>query len=302
MSATRSAPPPSPTRTKMNPSDSANREGTLASTPHFNSPPPAPGQGRDRSSSRRRLTTSLGNLLGKRSDSSFSVNASSPAPDGVNGAAAAAPRRGSLTSRRPSVEAVSAAPSTNPSSTSASRSKPPVSLPNFFRRRLSSSGSTTGTDAPTAPSSPPSTSVDAGARRPSLDIGRTRNRPTSEDSTDYSQAGNASHTRAERTDSGTTSSSREAPTSSSSRGAMSPASAVTSQSSYTRRDSQGSALSEEGRTRSPDAEDEGELKSAALQLSAHAKDVNLYDLTDIRDFVRASAGSSVSPHATPGAS
>lgn len=270
MSATRAAPPPSPIRTKMNPTDSANRDGTLASTPHFNSPPPAPGAGRDRSSSRRRLSTSLGNLLGKRSDSSTSsVLASSPASDGSNGVATAAPPRGSLTSRRPSVEAASAAPSINPSSTSGSRSKPPVSLPKFFRRRLSSSASAAGTDAAPTTSSPPSSSVDASARRPSFDIGRAHHRAASEDSTDYTQdstdytpATNVVQLRGERTDSGTTSSSREAPTSSSSRGGMSPASAITSQSSYIRRDSRGSTLSEDGRTRSPDAEEQEESMSS----------------------------------------
>ncbi|ORY92721.1 hypothetical protein BCR35DRAFT_6807 [Leucosporidium creatinivorum] len=292
MSATRSAPPPSPTRTKMSPNDTANREGTLASTPHFNSPPPPPSSGRDRSSSRRRLTTSLGNLLGKRSDNSTSsVNVVSPPLDGNNGAAAPAPRRGSLTSRRPSVDAPSTAPtSSNPSSTSSSRSKPPVSLPNFFRRRLSSSGSTTRTDESPMASSPPSTSVDDGARRPSFDIGRARNRTTSEDSTDYSQAANGLQPRGERTDSGTTSSSREGPTSSSSRGGMSPASAVTSQSSYTRRDSQDSTVSQDSRTCSPEAEEQEESMSSG---SDEAED------EDIRDFVRASGSSSVSPHATP---
>jgi len=304
----------------MNPTDSANRDGTLASTPHFNSPPPdpAPGQGRERSSSRRRLTTSLGNLLGKRTDSASSaVNGSSPATDGVNGAAAPAPapRRRSFTSRRASVDDPSAPPAST--STSASRSKPPVSLPNFFRRRLSSSSSVAGADASPAPSSPPtSTSGDAGARRPSFDIGQTHRRTASEDSTDYSQPANVVQLRGERTDSGTTSSSREAPTSSSSRGGLSPASVVTSQSSYIGRGSQDSPLSDDGETRSPDAEeqeesmssgsddaeDEGEPFSAALQFLTPSIQANSFSPTDIRDFVRASAGSSVSPHATPGAS
>lgn len=97
---------------------------------------------------------------------------------------------------------------------------------------------------------------------------------------------------------------------------MSPASAVTSQSSYMRRDSQGSALSEDGRTRSPDAEEqeesmssgsdegeaEGKFDSCSSARLVPLTEANCYLRTDIRDFVRASGGSSVSPHATPGAS
>lgn len=104
-------------------------------------------------------------------------------------------------------------------------------------------------------------SFDEGPRRPPLGIEHGLARTTSEDSTDYSRIALGHNARGERTDSGGTTSSRDAPASS--RGWRSPASALTSQSSCSRRNSVSSAvLSDDGRARSPDAEEQEESMSS----------------------------------------